>query len=247
MESLKDLLPKLGQKNIAVIGGGPSLDFCMPEIASLAHDDTLFLLTDIVSENFIKMFPGSSRMVFTVEPRRHNYLGAMVNEQIAFHCGARKRNFNQRENSCYMFHFDFDSAVPANSFAMKSPGTVAGAIIYWALQVARQNGDAAQILLFGVDLSYIDNQVYNRLCKFSFHQNYWNNRETREWAAILQRTADIEFKEGYLVRSSREFSLTKENLGILLENYKYTRLFDYSPMGISAKYVKKRIPGEIIL
>lgn len=253
MESLEKLLPSCTHKNIVVVGAGPSLDFCMPEIADLASDDTLFLLTDIVSENFIKVFPHSQRLVFTVESRRHNYLSALVNERIAVYSKAQKKNYKnykEAQNRCYGFHFDMDVLEPdqhEKSFAMKSPGTVAGAAIYWALAVSALNSGKPRIILFGIDLSYIDNQVYNRLCKFSFTQNYWHNRESREWVAILQRTSEIEFKEGYVIRSSREFSLTKEKLGILLAGFANTRLLDYSPMGISAEYVKKTIPGKIIL
>jgi hypothetical protein len=249
MESLEKLLSWCSRKNIVVVGGGPSLDFCLQELDHLVKEDSVFLLTDIVSANFIKLYPDSNRLIFTVESKRHNYLLGLLNERIACYYRADKKNYNEKLNQCYAFHFDIDEneknrIKTDNSYAMKSPGTVAGAIIYWGLVAANVNQQKSQMILLGVDLSYIDNQVYNRLCKFTFLQNYWTNRENREWTAVLQRTANMEYVNGYVIRTSREFSLTREKLGVLLSREKFN-LYDYSPMGISANFVKKVIPAKI--
>ncbi|MDH4263398.1 MAG: hypothetical protein OEV78_10185 [Spirochaetia bacterium] len=244
MESLEKLISWCSRKNIVVIGGGPSLDVCIDEITNLIGDDTVFLLTDIVSSNFIKMFPESNRLIFTVEPRRHNYLINLQNELIACYLRAEKKNFSEKNNKCYMFHFDIDELDTEDSLSIKSPGTVSGAIIYWSLMVSKFNGNKSSIFLFGIDLCYIDNQVYNRLCQFTFKHDYWNNRESREWVAILKRTANIIYFNGFLIRSSFEFSTTKKKLEILLEGGGNV-VYDYSPLGISSNFVKKVIPNKI--
>lgn len=246
MESLENTLNYCLCRNIAIIGGGPSLDFSMEEIEHLYRQDTVFFLTDIISDNFIKIFPDSKRLIFTVEAKPHNYLKNLANEKIAAHVRADTRNYSKKKNHCYSFHFDIDKPGIKNSFEMKSPGTVAGAAIYWALSVSKRNQNPNNIILFGIDLSYIDNQVYNRLCKFSFQQDYWTKRENREWIAILKKTADIQFSYGYVIRSSREFSMTKEKLEILIQNQKNIMIMDYSPMGISENLVKKVIPKKIM-
>jgi len=129
---------------------------------------------------------------------------------------------------------------------MLSPGTVAGAAIFFALSMAMTALTRnTPVILFGIDLFYIDNQVYNRLCKYEIIRDFWTNRESREWVGVLRRTSYIEIINGSMVRTSAEFLVTRTNLQLLIQKFNKVVVMDYSPLGISPEYVKKMVPKKI--
>lgn len=246
-KSLEILKEWSAAENIAVVGGGPSLDLCHDDIRDLLKKDTLFLLSDIVSQKFITEFPQSKRLIFTVEQRNHGYLRTIENEKIAMYIYARRNNLNCLLNKVYNFHFDFDNNIShKESFQMKSAGTVSGSAIYWALYVTLSCNQVKSIYLLGIDLYYIDNQVYSKMCNFSHKRNYFDNRETRELNAIFKKSSIFLVSGNFLVKTSIEFNKTRENLNILLEKYKdMIPIYDFSPLGVDSGIVKKIIPAKI--
>ncbi|MDH4200301.1 MAG: hypothetical protein OEV66_07990 [Spirochaetia bacterium] len=244
MNSLENLLDWCKNKNIIVAGGGPSLDVCEKELEYFCGADSLFILADVVAEKFILKYPETNRLIFTVENRHHRYLSNVRGERIAVYRGARERNMNISVNECFSFHFDFESNVK-DSMMLKSPGTVMGAALYWALYVAIRHKRRQTVYLLGMDLCYLENQIYNRYCKFNEKRDFFNNRETREWNAMLQRTSTGIMQNNSVIKTSFEFQRARENMETLIQNTPDIQIIDFSPVGISGKFVKKSIPGKI--
>lgn len=242
MQSLEALGDWCASANIVIIGGGVSLDQCDHEITQLAADkeNTVFFLADIVSEKFIRLYPGARVLVFSVENRYHHFLKLLRGQKIAIYTKANERNRPRlgakapNRNTYFRFHFDFDNAENGPSMLLKSAGTVIGPAVYWALYLSLlYNNKVENIYLLGLDFYYLENQMYNRFCSSSLLRTYWQNRETSEWIRVLKKTSHIETQGPYVLRTSAEFKKTMENLEILIRNSKTgANLYDFSPLGI---------------
>jgi len=226
-------------KNYVLIAGGPSLDYWLNEIEALSLQNTLFFLTDVVALKFIQKYPKSRRMIFSLESRIHLYLKGLEAENIAFYYKANKANVDFSKNRIFLFHFDFDPEIEYST-RISSPGTVAGAIFYWVISELFKKSGRTKLHLFGLDLAYPDNQMYNRLSRTHYKDSYWNRKEKSEWIMVLKRSAWVIPRGGFLIRTSEEFKSTRENLEIFIEKWgNKIEIYDYSPLGIGSNYVKK--------
>lgn len=260
--SLKDIDSFLNGNKTIIIGGGPSLDYLDHEIHSWRDENYAFVLTDVIAENFIRRWDPDRRIVFTVESRRHSFLKNLSGgELIAFYARANSKNLPQNIREVYSFFFDFDSDLDLKeknkSLQLISPGTVSGAAFFWVLsryikfmnqsQNFHNNLKMAnpEIYLAGFDLSYPENQMYNRYSYFRRIDNRFYNRpiETQEWMMTLKKADYAWLRNGNLIKTSSEFRYTKENLELMLTSLdKRIQIFDYSPLGIHHPRVQKKIP-----
>jgi len=241
MNSIPLINPYLNEQfeNYVLIAGGPSLDYWLNEIEELSLQNTLFFLTDVVALKFIQKYQKTRRIIFSLESRMHIYLKGLEDENIAFYYKANKGNVDFSRNRIFLFHFDFDPDIESST-RISSPGTVAGAIFYWVLSEFFKKSERTKLHLFGLDLAYPDNQMYNRLSRSHYKDSYWDRKEKSEWIMVLKRSAWVISRGDFLIRTSQEFKSTKENLEILIEKWgKKTEIYDYSPLGIGNSYVKK--------
>jgi len=245
---LCDFLPSFTADKVVVVGAGPSLDYCHHEIKENFDTNALFFLTDIVAANFIRHYPQSRRLIFSVEHRLHGYLKSLKNEEIAFYTGANRANLPTIENRLFRFHFDFDEKKSAymssHSTRLVSPGTVAGAALAAALYLAKESQNRVEIDLLGIDFAYPEERVYSRLAYRPVQSSYWNRRESREYEAILARSSRVWLKNGFAIPTSEEFFRAKENFETLLlsipgSTLEGVQVNDFSPLGLGAGVMKK--------
>ena len=237
---LHDLKGELNCSHIVILGAGPSLNYVEPVIEKFCANNALFLIPDVLARSFIKKYPTSNRIIFTLENRRHPYLFGLANEKIAVYYKTNILNLPKASNSIYLFHFDFDNDFNKESIEstqVVSPGTVTGAAFAWAIQTIyseyNQKVESIHVHTMGVDLSYPDCQMYGRLAQYPMLNDYWLNRETSEWERVLKKTTHAILKNGYIIRTCDEFIKTKQNLETMLETVdSRLKLFDYSPLGI---------------
>ncbi|MES0488787.1 MAG: hypothetical protein ABUK01_02275 [Leptospirales bacterium] len=239
-QPLSVLNNELNSDHVVILGAGPSLNYAQQMIENFCKNKALFLVPDILAKAFIKKYPTSRRIIFTLENRRHPYLQGISNEKIAVYCKANRQNIPKSSNSMYLFHFDFDKKFDKNSgesTQIVSPGTVTGAAFAWTIKTLYkeyiQNLEFIHVHTMGIDLSYPDSQMYGRLAQYPFINDYWKNRETLEWEKILVKTSHVIMKHGYLIRTCEEFLKTGKNLETMLNSVdSRLKLFDYSPLGI---------------
>ncbi|MDH5719898.1 MAG: hypothetical protein OEZ13_04665 [Spirochaetia bacterium] len=248
--NLEKLLPAMQNGRYCIIGAGPSLDFCEKEITELAEKETTFLLSDSVASSFIKIYPNTKRIIFTVEARYHLYLKTLKKESIAFYIHANKRNLSEEETAIYLFQFVYDlKKSDLKTTVLVSPGTVAGAMLSWALYSAKnlKFKSTPEIYLLGVDLAYADNMIYSRLFSAKYEAfNLFFNRETHEYIASLKKSSYAYLINGFPVRTSDEFYKTKKNIEKLIDTINFPlRIYDYSPLGIVSAKVEKRAPKAL--
>jgi len=123
----------------ALIGAGPSLDYCAAEILSLHKRGAAFLVADSVAVGFQKLYPQIAIVVFTVELRRHRYLQRLGTRgihpvQVMAYQRAAARNQPRGKNVITM-RFKLlgeDGDLPA----LYSPGTVLGVMLSYAVEIA---------------------------------------------------------------------------------------------------------------
>lgn len=227
----------------ALVGAGPSLDYCGGVIADLAASGCRFLVSDSVAAGFLRQWPAVEAAIFTVELRRHPYLMRLARDVpvYAYH-KANTRNLRlQQAGRLRWFKLlgeqgDFPS--------LYSPGTVLGTMLAFAASdIAQAEGE---IHILGADLFYIDDQVYSRYIDPHVPLTHrLLSRELWQYEMVLKRSSGILAKSGFAIRSSFEFLQARENMrsfiGKLPQNI---RLVEYSPLGLDCERVEKRIPHE---
>lgn len=252
--SLKDADFLLEKHKTVIIGGGPSLDYMDHEIKFWIQNDYTFILTDIIADRFIRRWNPDRRIIFTVESRRTFFLSKLNHdEMVGVYAHANMKNLPKNLEEVYLFLFDFD--IPDEkyqNFILSSPGTVTGAALFWVLsrytfflKKTPSGRLAPELHLAGFDLSYPENQMYNRYSWYrSFNQTRYNLPvESVEWMMTIKKSDYAWIKYGNQIKTSREFRRTKENSEHLINSMSSKiQLFDYSPLGITHPLVQKKVP-----
>lgn len=219
---------------IAVIGAGPSLDYCELEIANLISQGAKFLVADSIAAGLLRKYPRIDALVFTVEIRRHLYIQRAAGASVMAYNKANLRNLRAKNISRFKI-----SGEEGDLPELHSPGTVLGVMLSYATRVARE------IYFFGADFSYIDNQVYSRFIDPHVPQmNRLATRENWQLEMVFKKTSGAIMKNGFAIRTSFELMQSRENMRDLMVQAPNTlRFFEYSPVGFDSARVAKRIPG----
>lgn len=221
---------------VALIGAGPSLDYCRADIESLAARGAKFLISDSVAAAFLKVFPQIAATVFTVELRRHLYLARVSRiakySVMAYHRAAARNLRNIRAEKFKILGEEGD--LPE----LYSPGTVLGVMLSAAVRIAKE------IHIFGADFSYIDNQVHSRFIDPHAPQVHrLASREHWQYEMALKKSSGVILKNGYGIRTSFELMQARENMrGFLAKIPGDIRVIEYSPIGFDSDQVERRVP-----
>lgn len=230
-------------RKFALIGGGPSLDYCDGLIEDLVLEGCSFLLSDSIAAGFAKRWPGVTAAVFTVESRRHHYLLRMSQAAKVFaYQGANPRNL-RTVSPGNLTRFKL-SGEQGDLPVLFSPGTVLGTMLaFAAAQLAASGGE---IHILGADLFYIDNQVYGRY--IDPHVPLTDrivSRELWQYEIALKKSTGILARSGYAIRTSFEFFQARENMRYFVRQLPdRIQVYEYSPLGLDCERVIKRIPRE---
>jgi len=230
----------------ALIGAGPSLDYCATEIQELIRRGAHFFISDSVAAAFLRRWRPARARVFTVELRRHFYL-TRINRDSEFvilaYSRANPRNLHvsgSRVVSQFRLHGE-SGDLPA----LISPGTVLGVMLSCATQVNIDSRNR-EIHLLGADLCYLENQVYSRYiddhCPAS---NRLISREHWQYEMVLKKSTQHFIRAGLAIRTSFEFMQTRENMRQFVEVQAATvRYVEYSPLGLDTTGVEKQVPRQ---
>ncbi len=230
----------------AIIGAGPSLDYCTVEIRDLINRGAHFFISDSVAAAFLRRWRPARASVFTVELRRHFYLTRIHGDgefTILAYAGANATNLHTSRSrivSQFKLHGE-KGELPA----LYSPGTVLGVMLSCATQV-NVDSESREIHLLGADLCYPENQVYSRyIDDHCPGTNRLFSREQWQYEMVLKKSAEVYIREGYVIRTSFEFVHSRDNMRQFLEGQPATaRFVEYSPLGLDTARVEKRVPRE---
>jgi len=231
-------------QKVAIIGAGPSLDYCFSELRALAHEGALFLISDSIAVGLIRVLKlePQQTIIFTVEKRRHGYLlrdHKLKNFQIAAYAQCDQRNLPNGK----ILRFTLAHEKNTDEIILHSPGTVAGVMLSFAKSKMR---GARELYLFGCDFSYPENQVYSRLVTPHWRCNDHRlfNNITHQYLATLRKSSALQIVNGYAIKSTFEFMQSAENWKSLLDQFSpRVALYDYSPLGIRHERVQKLSPN----
>lgn len=229
---------------IALIGAGPSLDYCDAEIARLVADGAHFVVSDSMAAAFLARWPGVSAVVFTVEMRRHAYLLRVRQPATVYaYQKAHERNLrlNERSSLRRFRLLGEDGDLPA----LYSPGTVLGTMLSYAVAALHESGGT--IHTFGADFFYLDNQVYARYIEPHVpSMNRLATRENWQYEMALRRSSGIAVKSGFAIRTAFELMQARENMRHFLAQVpQKIQVIEYSPLGFDLPRVEKRVPRGI--
>ncbi|AFM13123.1 hypothetical protein [Turneriella parva] len=230
----------------ALIGAGPSLDYCDTEISDLLRRGAHFFISDSIASGFLRRWRPRRASVFTVENRRHMYIHRISGEvdfSVLAYQGANARNLRfTKARVVSQFKITGESGeLPM----LHSPGTVFGVMLSCAATV-NVSSDSREIHLLGADLSYIDNQVY---CRYiDDHTPPGNRLLTRElwqFEIMLKKSSVVHLRAGYAIRTGFELAQSRENLCQFVKSApKSTRFIEYSPLGLETPDVERRFPAR---
>ena len=234
----------ISSRVIALIGAGPSLDYCDREIETLIAGKAHFFLSDSVAAGFLRKWRPANTTIFTVELRRHQYLrridGATEFSVLAY-AKAHQRNlrFTKKRVVSHFKLLNESGDLPA----LYSPGTVMGTMISCAVAILNSGADA-EIHLFGADLFYIDNQVYSRyveqhapLASRVFSREFW------QYEMALKKSSGAIGRSGFAIRTSFELMQSRENMRAFVSQVtRSIRFIEYSPLGLDCERVEKQVP-----
>lgn len=227
----------------ALVGGGPSLDYCDRVIEDLAEAGCRFLVSDSVAAAFLRRWPGLDAAVFTVELRRHPYLLRLSQAApvYAYH-KAHPRNLRlYQKGNIIPFKLSGEQGdIPA----LYSPGTVLGTMLSFAAGSLGESGGEIHIL--GADLFYIDDQVYNRyIDPHAPPGNRLASREFWQYEMVLKKSSGVLAKSGFAIRTSFEFMQARENMRAFVRQLpENLHICEYSPLGLDCERVQKKNPVE---
>jgi hypothetical protein len=227
----------------ALVGGGPSLDYCAGLVEDLAAQGCRYLLSDSIAAGFLQRWPELDAAIFTVELRRHPYLIRVPRSAPVYAFNkSNSRNLRLRPGSKLT---EFKLAGEQGDFlALYSPGTVLGTMLAFAASNLAATG--GEIHFLGADLFYIDDQVYSRY--IDPHVPIMNrlvSRELWQYEMVLKKSSGILTKSGFAIRTSFEFMQARENMRNYIRQLpENIRIFEYSPLGVDCERVEKRIPRE---
>jgi len=231
----------------AVIGAGPSLNFCLHELADLDARGAHFLISDSVAAAVLGLVKPRNATVFTVEARRHSYLrriGSACRFDVAAYRNAPPRNLRLTNNT-RISRFRL-AGEEGSEPALYSPGTVLGTMLSYAASAISAEGE---IHLIGADFCYIDNQVYARFIEP--HAPRFDRLVSREmWQLEMayKKTAAFLSKAGHALRTSFELLAARENMRAFVAKLPHhIRLCEYSPIGLDCERVQKMVPQALPL
>jgi hypothetical protein len=230
----------------ALIGAGPSLDFCDNEVRDLLRRGAHFFISDSIAAGFLRRWRPPRATVFTVENRRHLYLHRIDGDAefsvLAYH-GANTRNLRfTKSRVVSQFQISGESGTLP---VLHSPGTVFGVMLSCAAMV-KIDAATREIHLLGADLSYIDNQVY---CRYIDNHTPMGHRllsrEHWQYELALKKSSMVAVRTGYAIRTSFELAQSRSNLVQFVESLPNNILFvEYSPLGLDSPNVEKRVPAR---
>lgn len=230
-------------KRFALVGAGPSLDYCTGQIEDLAAQGCRFLLSDSIAAAFLRRWPRLDAAIFTVESRRHPYL-IRIPQSLPVYAYNKANPRNLRSSVCINLTLFKLIGESGDYPALYSPGTVLGTMLAFAASSLAATG--GEIHFLGVDLFYIDDQIYSRY--IDPHVPVTNrlvSRELWQYEMVLKKSSGILTKSGFAIRTSLEFMQARENMRNYIRQLpENIRLFEYSPLGLDCERVEKRIPRE---
>lgn len=142
----------------ALIGAGPSLDYCAAEIDELIGRQAHFFISDSVAAGFLTRWQPGRGSVFTVEMRRHGYLRRISRSSEFSVLAYQKANSRNVRFTVPRVVSQFRLVGESGNLpALYSPGTVLGTMLSCALALAT-NYSSSELHLLGADLFYIDNR-----------------------------------------------------------------------------------------
>ena len=239
-----DLATSLKGRHLAIIGAGPSIDFCISDIEECINAGFIFFISHSMARAFISRFPLAKRIIFSVENTTHNYLKGLSGEDLVLYIGSSHNLSRVQVNRIFYFHLPGDDASSHKSTLLKSPGTVLGIAMYFALYIQKMTGIFCKIFLFGADFSYPDNRIYSRFIQYSRPFSRVYTREGHELFAVIRKSTHIRLKAGQKIRCSHEMVKTKENVESMLKSYDAPlALYDFSMLGLSEDVVEKVVPS----
>jgi hypothetical protein len=230
----------------ALIGAGPSLNYCDAELADLASRGAHFLVSDSAAAAVLRRFTPKAATVFTVELRRHAYL-SRIDSSAVFDVLAYKASHarNLRFSAPRIVSRFKLLGEGGEEQELYSPGTVLGTMFSFA--VTSLPAATGEIHLLGADFSYIDNQVYSRYIAPHmppFHR--LASQEKWQFEMALKKSSAAIVLNGHAIRTSFELAESRKNLSAFAAKLPATiALFDYSPLGIDAPTVRKAIPASL--
>lgn len=230
----------------ALIGAGPSLNYCDSEIDDLIARGAHFLISDSVAAAMLRRYKPAQATVFTVEMRRHGYLRRIdktADFNVLAYANAHERNLRLTAlRSVERFKLRGEAGVEPELY---SPGTVLGTMLSYAVAALPASGGEIHIL--GADFCYIDNQIYSRFiyphvppCNRLWTQETW------QFEMALKKSAGVLVRNGLAMRTSYELMQSRENMrGYVAALPDAIRLVEYSPIGFDCARVEKIIPSAI--
>ena len=230
----------------AIVGAGPSLNYCGAELADLRDRGAHFLISDSVAAAVLRHFRPKTATVFTVELRRHAYL-SRIDSSAVFDVLAYKATHvrNLRFTARRIVSRFKLLGEAGHEPELYSPGTVFGTMFSFA--VTALPAATGELHLFGADFSYIDNQVYSRYIEPHaplFHRLV--RQEKWQLEMVFKKTSAAIVRNGQAIRTSFELSESRKNLSAFAAKLPDTiALFDYSPLGIDAPTVRKVVPASL--
>ncbi len=230
----------------ALIGAGPSLNYCDSELEDLCTRGAHFLLSDSAAAAVLSRFKPKAATVFTVELRRHAYLSRIASSAVfdvlayaASH--ARNLRFTARRKVSRFKLLGEAGDAPE----LYSPGTVLGIMFSYA--VTALPGATGEIHVLGADFAYIDNQVYSRY--LSPHMPWFNRlatQETWQYEMALKKSSAAILRSGHAIRTSYELAQSRQNISAFAAKLPPSiMLFDYSPLGLDAVAANKVVPQSL--
>ncbi len=240
------LLPYMVSKNYVIVGSGPSLVYSIDEIHLLNNETTTFLLSDSIAFPFILLFKPKNYIIFTVEHRSHSYLKQFINTKICIYEKANFFNLPRTKNNLFYFHYPHTEN-PISRITLLSLGTVVGTMLSWCLYAFKAELVQKKIYFAGVDLCFIDHQMYNKFLSYTMYTSRFSTFESAEYYRTLKKSAFFLSYQEFLIKTSHEFLETKKNILTIIEEVKQKYgdlvLFkEFSPIGFLSNYVQKIVP-----
>ncbi len=234
----------MGVNIYALIGAGPSLNYCDAELADLSARGAHFLISDSTAAAVLHRFSPKFATVFTVERRRHAYLSRIDRSavfDVQAYQASHPRNLRftaERQVS----HFRL-LGEEGTGRELYSPGTVLGTMFSFA--VTELPSAEGEIHILGADFAYIDNQVYARcIAPHSPRFNRLHTQELWQFEMVLRKSSAVVVRAGHAIRTSYELAEARQNLSAFASKLPASIvIYDYSPLGIDAPGVHKVVPS----
>lgn len=230
----------------ALIGAGPSLNYCDAELEDLCLRGAHFLISDSAAAALLRRFKPRTATVFTVELRRHAYL-SRINSSAVFDVLAYKASHarNLRFTAPRIVSRFKLLGEAGDEPELYSPGTVLGTMFSYA--VTALPAATGEVHIFGADFCYIDDQIYSRYITPHTPQHHrLTNQETWQYEMALKKSSAAIMRGGHAIRTSFELAEARKNISLFAAKLPASiSVFDYSPIGLDAPAVQKIVPAAL--